>query len=222
MAKQETAQRLYLMLPPITELGDWPQKLQAALGAGDVACVLAPVSARDEGDAKKITKALMEITEPAGVALLIDAPSLVMRAGADGAHVRVTPDTLEKALQSAVETLKTREDRILGIGGIRAKHDAMIAGEYDVDYVSFGDPAPDGFVPPIELILERTSWWSDIFNVPCVAHAPTLEDVAALAKAGADFISLREAVWDDPRGAVAAVAQAQELLTSNANARERE
>lgn len=221
MSNTDTAQRLYLMLPALEEAGDWPQKLKAALGAGDVACVLAPLTARDEGAAKKIVKALVDVTEPAGVALLIDAPTLVMRAGADGAHVRVSPNTLEKTLQSAVETLKKKEDRILGIGGLRAKHDAMIAGEYDVDYVSFGDPSPDGYVPPIDQIAERAGWWADIFNVPCVAHAATLADVATLAKVGADFISLREAIWNDPRGAAAAVAEAQKNLADNANARER-
>ena len=221
MADTDTAQRLYLMLPPLEEAGDWPQKLKAALGAGDVACLLAPLAARDESSAKKLVKALIEVTEPAGVALLIDAPSLVMRAGADGAHLRVTPDTLEKTVPDAVKTLK-KEDRILGIGGLRAKHDAMIAGEYDVDYVSFGDPAPDGYVPPIDQIAERAGWWADIFNVPCVAHAATLADVVTLAKVGADFISLREAVWNDPRGAAAAVAEAQKNLDDNANARERE
>ena len=48
--------------------------------------------------------------------------------------------------------------------------------------------------------------------MPCVAYAPALADVATLAAAGADFISLREAVWDDARGAAAAVAQAQSVL----------
>ena len=221
MSATETSQRLYLMLPPLSEAGDWPQKLKETLGEGDVACVLAPLAARDEGAAKKIVKALMDATEPAGVALLIDAPSLVMRAGADGAHLRVTSDTLEKLVPDAVKALK-KEDRILGIGGVRAKHDAMIAGEFDVDYVSFGDPAPDGFVPPLEQIAERASWWAEIFNVPCVAHAATLADVATLAKAGADFISLREAIWDDARGPATALKEAQMLLEANANARERE
>jgi thiamine-phosphate pyrophosphorylase len=221
MSAPQTNQRLYLMLPPLDEAGDWPQKLKGVLGVGDVACVLAPLTARDESSAKKIVKALIDVTEPAGVALLIDAPSLVMRAGADGAHMRVTTDTLEKLVPDAIKTLK-KEDRILGIGGLRAKHDAMIAGEYDVDYVSFGDPAPDGYVPPIEQIAERAGWWAEIFNVPCVAHAATLADVATLTKVGADFISLREAIWDDARGPVAAMQEAQALLDANANARERE
>jgi thiamine-phosphate pyrophosphorylase len=221
MSAPQTNQRLYLMLPPLDEAGDWPQKLKSVLGVGDIACVLAPLTARDEGSAKKIVKALIDVTEPLGVALLIDAPSLVMRAGADGAHMRVTTDTLEKLVPDAIKALK-KEDRILGIGGLRAKHDAMIAGEYDVDYVSFGDPAPDGYVPPIDQIAERAGWWAEIFNVPCVAHAANLADVATLTKVGADFISLREAIWDDARGPVAAMQEAQGLLDANANARERE
>jgi len=221
MSAPQTNQRLYLMLPPLEEAVDWPQKLKSVLGVGDIACVLAPLTARDEGSAKKIVKALIDVTEPLGVALLIDAPSLVMRAGADGAHMRVTTDTLEKLVPDAIKSLK-KEDRILGIGGLRAKHDAMIAGEYDVDYVSFGDPAPDGYVPPIDQIAERAGWWAEIFNVPCVAHAASLADVATLTKVGADFISLREAIWDDARGPVAAMQEAQGLLDANANARERE
>jgi thiamine-phosphate pyrophosphorylase len=139
---------------------------------------------------------------------------VVMRAGADGAHLRVGGETLEKDLHAAVAVLKPHQ-RILGAGGLRAKHDAMIAGEFDVDYVSFGDPAPDGYTPPIEQIAERAAWWADIFNIPCVAHAPSLADVETLAKASADFISLREAVWNDERGAAAAVAQAQQSLDTN-------
>jgi thiamine monophosphate synthase len=46
--------------------------------------------------------------------------------------------------------------------------------------------------------------------------------VATLAKAGADFISLREAIWDDARGPAAALKDAQSLLEAHANARERE
>ena len=211
MAAQST--RLYLMTPPLAEPGDFAAALETALDAGDVACVLVMLSARDEGSAKKIVCALLPVTEPRGVALLIDSTGLVARAGADGAHVRLNPDTLEKSLEEAVERLKP--DRILGAGGLRARHDAMIAGEHDVDYVSFGDPAPNGFVPPMDQILDRVSWWAEIFNVPCVAYAASLQDVATLTRAGADFISLREAVWNDPRGPAAAVAEAMTMIATS-------
>ena len=213
MSDTDNPQRFYLMLPPLQEPGEYPQQLAQALDAGDVACVLAPLAARDEGAAKKIVKALIAVTEPRGVALLIDNAALVARSGADGAHVRVTGETLEKTLGAAIETLKP--DRIVGAGGLKAKHDAMIAGEFDVDYVSFGDPAPDGYTPPVEQTLERVSWWAEIFNVPCVAFAPALADVASITKAGADFVSLGDAIWKDARGPGAAMADAQALLEAN-------
>lgn len=204
--------RLYLIAPPLTEAESFLDKLLDAVSAGDVACLLVPLAARDEGSAKKIVRALLEVTEPRGIALLIDNVGLVQRAGADGAHLRISGETLEKTLTDAVERLKP--DRIIGAGGLRAKHDAMVAGEYDVDYVSFGDPAPDGYVPAIEQIVERVAWWADIFNIPCVGYAATLADVGTLAQAGADFVSLREAVWDDARGPSAAVSEAMVNLTA--------
>ena len=77
---------------------------------------------------------------------------------------------------------------------------AMTAGEADVDYLMFGEPRPDGYVPPLLTTLDQTRWWADIFNVPCVAYAATLDDVWPLVEAGAEFIALGDALWTDPRG----------------------
>ena len=94
----------------------------------------------------------------------------------------------------------------------------MMVGELDVDYVMFGDPAPDGWLPPLEQVVERVSWWAEIFNVPCVAFAARLEDVAALSQAGADFVALGDAVWEDARGPAAAVRDAQAALARGVGA----
>ena len=47
-------------------------------------------------------------------------------------------------------------------------------------------------------------------------HAPIIwaQDVATLTRAGADFVSLREAVWNDPRGPAAAVAEAMTSIAT--------
>ena len=74
----------------------------------------------------------------------------------------------------------------------------MAAGEAGADYVMFGEPAR-GVAPPLEATLERVGWWAEIFQTPCVAYAASLDDVAALAAAGADFIALGEAVWERRR-----------------------
>ena len=85
----------------------------------------------------------------------------------------------------------------------------MAAGESDVDYLMFGGPDDD---EPAEAILERTQWWAEIFNVPCVAFARSLDDVDALAQTGAEFVALESAIWDDPRGPAAAVADAAKRM----------
>ena len=62
-------------------------------------------------------------------------PQLAARAGADGAHL-----TGIEAFAAALGALKP--DRIAGAGGLRSRHDAMLAAEAGADYVMFGEPAP--------------------------------------------------------------------------------
>jgi thiamine-phosphate pyrophosphorylase len=47
-----------------------------------------------------------------------------------------------------------------------------------------------------------------VFEAPCVAYAASLDEVAPLMKAGADFIALGDWLWRDPQAVAATVAQA--------------
>ncbi len=95
----------------------------------------------------------------------------------------------------------------------------MTAGEYGVDYVMFG--GPDG-AESHEDIVARVDWWAEIFNVPCVAYAHALTDVGDLAAAGADFVALGRAVFEDPRGVAPALAEvAARLAAYQAELREK-
>ena len=209
--------RLYLVTPALSDAAAFLPDLEAAMDAGDVACVLARIATPDEGLVKKVVRALGPAVQKRGAALLVEADAkLVVRADADGVHVHGKGDTLEQGLEDAIESLKP--DRIVGAGGVRNRHDSMMVGELDVDYVMFGDPAPDGWLPPLEQVVERVSWWAEIFNVPCVAFAARLEDVAALSQAGADFVALGDAVWEDARGPAAAVRDAQAALARGVGA----
>ena len=127
-------------------------------------------------------------------------------------RLNVVQHLVGPALADAISSC--RPDRIVGAGGLRSRDDAMEAGEQDADYVMFGEPARDGWSPPAEQVLERAGWWTEIFNVPCVAYAATLADVAALAQTRVDFIALRDAVWNDPRGPAAAVRDAQAAIAA--------
>ncbi|PNG26973.1 thiamine phosphate synthase [Methylocella silvestris] len=200
------APRLFLITPPIVEAASFAPQLAAALGAAGVACVLLRTQTRDPGEAKKIIKALAPIAQERDVAVLVEGdPQLAVRAGADGCHVEAGAE----ALQSALSTLKP--DRIVGAGALQTRDAAMTAGETGVDYLMFGGP---DHLEEHDSVLERVAWWAEIFNIPCVAYAQALSEVADFAAAGADFIALSDAVFADPRGSGAAMAEVAATLAS--------
>lgn len=199
----DNAARLVLITPVLTDAAAFGDPLSAALDAGDVACVLLRHACRDERSAKTLVRSLGPPIQRRGAALLVENdPRLAAHAEADGVHVTLFgPD-----LAAAVERMKPA--RIVGCGGLGSRDDAMTAGELDVDYLMFGEPGPDGAVPTPAWTLERVGWWAEIFNVPCVGYAQRLAEVKPLALAGAEFVALGNAVFADPRGPAAAVAEA--------------
>ncbi len=200
--------RLYLITPPlgVADLAAFAPRFAEALGAGDVASALVRIDPAAEGDAKRIVQRLVELAAARDVATLVENdPRLAARAGADGAHITGVGPELAEALTSL------HPARIVGAGGLRSRDDAMAAGEAGADYVMFGEPRRDGFTPPLAETVERTAWWAEIFETPCVAFAGALDAVAPLTAAGADFVALGDAIWQAP-SAAAAVAQAQALV----------
>ena len=73
----------------------------------------------------------------------------------------------------------------------------MDIGEAGVDYVMFGEPRPDGSMPPLPAVIERASWWAEIFETPCVAYAPDAEAIGPLVETGAEFVALGAWAFDD-------------------------
>jgi thiamine-phosphate pyrophosphorylase len=200
--------RLYLITPPLSvaDLDAFAPRFAEALGAGDVASALVRIAPAAEGDAKRILQRLVELAAARDVATLVENDArLAARVGADGAHVAGVGAELTEALASL------HPERIVGVGGLRSRDDAMSAGEAGADYVMFGEPRRDGYTPPLAETVERTAWWAEIFETPCVAFAGALDAVAPLTAAGADFVALGDAIWLAP-SAAAATAQAQALV----------
>jgi thiamine-phosphate pyrophosphorylase len=199
--------RLYLVTPPVGAAERFAATLKAALGAADVAAVLLRLEQAGERELTNRAKTLANVVQPTGAALVLDGhPEIAGRSGADGAHL-----TGLEAFTAAVDGLKPA--RIAGCGGLHSRDDAMVAGERGADYVMFGEPEADGSRPSFAAILDRVSWWAELFEIPCVAYAATLDEVARLAAAGADFVAVGGGIWDDPRGPAAAVAEAAAKLT---------
>ena len=134
-----------------------------------------------------------------GAALLLDRhPELVVRTQSDGAIL-----TGIDAFTAAARGLKPKS--IAGCGGLTTRHDAMLAAESGADYVMFGEPDRDGRRPGFEAVLDRVTWWAEVLTIPCVGYAANLDEVEALARAGADFVALDPAVWRDARSLKAAI-----------------
>jgi thiamine-phosphate pyrophosphorylase len=202
MVPPRPSPRLYLITPPLGDPASFGRALAAALDAGDVATVLLRLADSDERTLVNRAKAIAAAVHRRDIALLLDnRPEIVGRADADGAHIAGI-----EAFAAALSSLKP--DRIAGAGGLRSRHDAMLAGETGADYVMFGDPDRRGHRPPFETIEERIIWWADIVEIPCIGYAAQADEVRPLAHAGADFIALGDWIWTHPEGAAAAVASA--------------
>ena len=196
------APRLYLVTPEVTDATGFADMLAAALDAGDIAAVLLRLTAGDERSQINCAKPLSVLVQKRDAALLIDGhANLVARAGADGGHLSGVDD-----IAAGLESLKP--DWIVGAGGLVSRHDAMSAAEGGADYVMFGEPDAHGQRPSFDAILERVSWWAEVFEAPCVAYAGSIEEIAPLVKAGADFVALGDFVWRDPAKIGATIASA--------------
>ena len=198
--------RLYLATPPVDDpqalLGVLPDLLKAA----DIAAVLLRLNSSDPRTLISRIKALAPVIQDQGAALLLDGhPDLVARAGADGAHL----SGLE-AFEEALPTLKP--DRIAGVGGLATRHDSMTAGERGADYVLFGEPDENGQRPSMQAICDRLQWWDEVFELPSVGFAGTLEEAGAFTAAGADFILAGDFIWTASEGSAAALRAATDAI----------
>ena len=212
MAKPAEARRpvprLYLTTPIVEDVAAFSADLERALAAADSAAVLLRLRESDERTLINRVKAIAEVVQPTGAALILDGyPDIVARSGADGAHLTGTD-----AFIAASDLLKPA--RIAGCGGLHTRHDAMLAAERGADYVMFGEPDNDGRRPSFSALIERIEWWAEVFEIPCVAYAATLDEIAPLAEAGADFVAVGGPIWSDPQGPAAAFASAASRLAA--------
>jgi thiamine-phosphate pyrophosphorylase len=158
-----------------------------AVEAADVAAVLLRLADADEHTLINSVKGIAPPVQHRGIALLVEGrPEIVARSGADGAHLNGT-----EALSATLATLKP--DRIAGVGGLRTRHDAMVAAESGADYVLFGSAEEAAN-------LERVAWCAEVLELPCVGFAREEAEIAPLVQAGADFIAL-DYIWREPRRA---------------------
>jgi thiamine-phosphate pyrophosphorylase len=198
-----------LAAPQLAEAS--PAAVSEALDAADVAAVLLRLTSADDRILIDRVKSLAPLIQERGVALVLDGhQDIVTQCGADGAHL-----TGIDQFRAALAALKP--ERIAGCGGLKSRHDAMVAAEAGADYVMFGEPDTAQRRPSFAAILDRVAWWAELFQVPCVGYAANAEEVAPLAAAGADFVALGEWIFTysaSHRGPAVAINEAARRLAT--------
>jgi thiamine-phosphate pyrophosphorylase len=183
---QEVQSRLYL----VVAAGIAPEHV-AALVDGAGAATLLITRSGEAALTAAAARPLVELAQKKDVAALIEGDAQLARTlRADGVHLPWSKDIAAQYAE-AREVLGTRY--IVGVDVGRSRHDAMGLAEEGADYIGFGIPS---HVEDREASAARRreliSWWSEIFEVPCVAFdVETAEEAQILAGAGADFIAMR-------------------------------
>ena len=196
--------QLYL-ISPLDVAREFPARLERALDAGAVAAFQYRVKGLDQHEAARLAAPLQEICAARDVAFIVnDSVALAKRLNADGVHLGQQDGTVAEARE-----ILGREAQI-GVTCHASRHFAMEAGEAGADYVAFGSFFPSTTKasehrPEPELLR----WWSQIFEIPCVAIGGiTPENCAPLVEAGADFLAVSGAVWSgDEVAAIRAFAE---------------
>jgi thiamine-phosphate pyrophosphorylase len=206
-AEDREPAELYLLSPP--QIDDrFADRLKAALDAGPIAAFQLRLKGLDDHAIARAAEPLQAICADHDVAFIInDSIALAKRLGADGVHLGQDDGDPREARE-----ILGREAQI-GVTCHNSRHLAMEAGEAGADYVAFG-----AFFPTSTKEVSHQadpailSWWTVVSPIPCVAIGGITPATAPIvAKAGADFVAVSGAVWNDPAGEAAAV---QAFLTA--------
>jgi thiamine-phosphate pyrophosphorylase len=192
---------LYLLSPPALNAG-FADQLAAALDAGPVAAFQLRLKGADDHAIARAAEPLQAICAARDVAFIVnDSIALAKRLGADGVHLGQSDGDPREARE-----ILGREAQI-GVTCHNSRHLAMEAGEAGADYVAFG-----AFYPTTTKEVSHRAdpailaWWSVVSPIPSVAIGGITPATAAeIAQAGADFIAVSGAVWNDPAGTASAV-----------------
>ncbi len=210
---------LYLVLE-IDEKGGTNSRtaLEAALGAAPFASVLiTPPAGRPL--AIPLANSIVEHLQAKSIAaLIVDDASLARQLRADGVHLTWSKDQAGRFAE-AREILGERF--LAGVDAGRSRDDAMSLGEAGADYIAFGiPPHVEDRTTAAERQIDLVSWWSELFEIPCVAFdAADAAAAARLAVAGADFVAVTVKTGDTPEAArdrvrqfASAIAAAKEIV----------
>jgi thiamine-phosphate pyrophosphorylase len=140
-----------------------------------------------------------------------DRPDLAVKLDCDGVHVG--QDDMPYAEARRI----VGPERQIGVTCKASRDLAMTAGEAGADYVAFGAFFPSNTkTVTTPASLEIIEWWSELFEIPCVAIGGiTVENCKPVIAAGADFLAVAGGVWNHKDGPGAAVRAFNEIFSAH-------
>jgi thiamine-phosphate pyrophosphorylase len=212
VAQSETraTTRLYLITPPALNLDQFAKELEEALAGGDVASLQLRLKDCDDDAVRRATRVLKPIAQDRGVAFIMnDRPDLAAELDCDGVHVG------EEDAPYAEARRLLGPDRIVGVTCGASRDRAITAAEAGADYIAFGAffASPTKTATKHRADPELIRDWSETTVVPCCAIGGiTQANCGPLVEAGADFLAVISAIWSNPKGPRAAVAEFNEVF----------
>ncbi|HEX6000703.1 MAG TPA: thiamine phosphate synthase [Hyphomicrobiaceae bacterium] len=211
MTEPPTGCRLYAVIEADAGAGE---RLAAVLAAAEIAAVLIAPAPGQPLEAA-LARPLIEQARTAGATALIWNDAALARAvSADGVHLAAHDEP--RAPYDAARGVAGR-DAVVGAEAGISRHAAMLLAEAGADYVGFGAPPhlkdrDKGRLRRQELV----SWWSPLFEVPCVAFdVETPAEAADLAAAGADLIAVTLASGVSPAAAASLVESLHQAIQTH-------
>ena len=200
--------RLFLITPPNIEIESFIELLDDTLSDSDVAILLLASDSIDRDSMNSNYKPIQRVAHQHKISALIQNNlEFANENDVDGIQI--------DELNALKETLaKSKSFEIVGATEIKSKHDAMIKGEAEIDYMFFGNiTTPESeFSPP--KVLELSKWWAENLKIPGVALAgQNLESIREIAITGIEFIAVRNAIWNFPDGPKSAISIASNILS---------
>ncbi|MEL6505635.1 MAG: thiamine phosphate synthase [Pseudomonadota bacterium] len=202
--------RLVLIMDGATSCSNDAMLVERMAQAGDIASIIFTGDGLEEPVWQSALEPLVATAQARGIACIIDSNSRIAgRVKADGLQFGQDPQQIEEAVE------KYTPQMMVGAANVKTRHNALVLGELQPDYVMFGKPGGDTRAEPHPKNLDLGQWWAAMVEIPgIVLGGNHVDSVVDVARTGTDFVALGAAIFvpqgggkesDDPAALVARV-----------------
>ena len=167
--------------------------------------------AMDETAFLSLARPFVQVAQEAGVAVILDGDTRVAgRLGVDGIQFGQDIDTLRDAIDRFTPKM------MIGAANVRTRHNALVLGELEPDYLMFGKPGGDTHAEPHPKNLALGEWWASMVEIPGIVMGGTdIQGVIPIAQSGADFAALSSAIFAPDSSGNSGADAAQKVAETN-------